>query len=146
MLECFVENDKMILLQPGDLPSVWIELLSRLEADEDYFKLYTKEWTFEWLMNGKLQLWKVHDAFVITQIIDFPATRVLQIIFASGKGLARDIPMCWEIFQRFAVTQNCRHIMLFGREGWARKIARHSDTVRLQGIVLMSEVSWPKGH
>jgi hypothetical protein len=148
MIECHADGSTttMSLLEPKDLPNVWQDLMAKIAEDSDFADLYTPEWIFEQIVKQKLQVWQIEDALLLTQVSLFPRASVFQIIFANGEGLVKNIPLCWEIFQRFAVTQNCTSIVLFGRKGWARKLAKQFPEVKESAVALKARVAWPKGH
>jgi hypothetical protein len=65
--------------------------------------------------------WPGQDCALVTQIEDYPASKVLQILWAGGR-----LPENWRALlaalERWAAAQGCREIETGGRPGWARRL------------------------
>lgn len=107
---------------------------------------YTVEWLQSQIAKGHLCVWVLGDCelVVLTQIVLLPnGTRVLEIIWAQGRGVERYIEMGFEVFQRFAHFAGCKRIEVRGRGGWT-KMFRRLPGVRVEYIYSVdvpSEVS-----
>lgn len=68
--------------------------------------------------SGTMQSFVEGDTWVITQIIDFPRKRVLEVFLVVG-----DMSSALEIYNRvfaFAREEGCVLVRAFGRDGWQK--------------------------
>lgn len=130
----------MCLLTFAQVQQHWPELERRLRESPDFLKYYTLEWLFEQVVKNHIQVWTIGtDLMVLTQILEMPARKVLQIIWAKGSDLDHYLPLVWEVFHQFARIAGCETLMLFGREGWVRKLRKWPE-VEFESVVLTCEV------
>ena len=54
--------------------------------------------------------------FVFTQIIHFPANRVLQAFLCFGNSLDEALPIIEATFERFAMETECSRLEITGRK------------------------------
>ncbi len=75
------------------------------------------------IIAGKMQLWVGKDGCAVTEIIQYPAKRVLHVFLASGTMEQildmSDSAMAW------GAAQGCTAMTLSGRKGWERALAPH---------------------
>jgi hypothetical protein len=108
------------------LQEIHIQLDSVKHIWEDY---YTKDFMTAQILNEAWQAWgfgsdgKVR-LLVITQIVVFPANRVLQILMALGNSLDECLPVMEATLERFANAAECGLCDAIGRPGWERKVPR----------------------
>lgn len=113
-------------IQPGELDRFWpvaAPLLARgLEHGTGY------RWTLPALRRSVAEsrrhlwlAWPGQDCALVTQIEDYPAAKVLQILWAGGT-----LPGNWRALlaalERWARAQGCSEIETGGRAGWARRL------------------------
>jgi len=70
----------------------------------------------------QLWIWVVDDkieACCITQIMDYPRRRVLQLPFIAGAGM-KDWLKAEKLFEAYAISQGCTQFEGFCRKGWTR--------------------------
>lgn len=104
---------------------------------------WTKESLYELTLNERFQLWGFGPKdeiriFVFTQIIHFPANRILQAFLCFGNSLEEALPIIEATFERFAMETQCKLFELVGRKGWEKKLKgfRHDYTVLSKNIEL----------
>lgn len=78
------------------------------------------------LVSGKMQLWPAPDACAVTEILVYPQRKILNVFLAGGKmetlvDMQKDV-LSW------ALAQGCDALMLSGRSGWTRALAKHGWT------------------
>ena len=88
---------------------------------------WTKDSLYELSMAERFQVWGFGPKdeiriFVFTQIIHFPANKVLQAFLCFGNSLNEALPIIEATFERFAMETQCELFELTGREGWKRKL------------------------
>ena len=119
--------EKLLLERPG----FWDQLLT-LEAIEQH------------LSSGGFQLWIVYlddkrFLFVMSQVIIYPACRVLKFFWASGNGLEDYIWALVDTMNQVAFDLGCTHMeMEVGRKGWGAKMRPFG--VSLSRQILRKEV------
>jgi hypothetical protein len=104
---------------------------------------WTKDSLYELTLNERFQLWgfgppdKI-QIFVFTQIVHYPANRILQAFLCFGNSLDDALPIIEATFERFAMETNCALFELSGRKGWERKLKnfRHDYTVLTRDVEL----------
>lgn len=67
---------------------------------------------------GKAQFWPGPASVIITEIVDYPQKRVLNIFLAAGT--LSELEAMSSALQDWAVTQGCQAVFLTGRRGWER--------------------------
>jgi hypothetical protein len=94
----------------------------------------------DFLVSGNAQLWAIADieenkfiGYVVTEIVQFPKTRVLSILLAAGERIGEWFRY-FEILEDFAKAHDCTHIQVFGRPGLEKvlkPLGFHSHKVML---------------
>jgi hypothetical protein len=97
---------------------------------------WTKGALYELSLEERFQVWGFGPSdqirvFVFTQIIHYPANRVLQAFLCFGNSLDEALPIIEATFERFAMETGCKVFELSGRKGWERKLKgfKHDYTV-----------------
>jgi hypothetical protein len=88
---------------------------------------WTKDSLYELTMNDRFQLWGFGPpdqirVFVFTQIVHYPANRILQAFLCFGNSLDEALPIIEATFERFAMETECKLFEIMGRKGWERKL------------------------
>lgn len=113
-------------------PSLWNQLLT-LETIEQH------------LASGGFQLWIVyiddkHYVFAMSQMIIYPACRVLKFFWASGHGLEDHFWALAESMNAVALDLGCTHTeMEVGRKGWEPRMRQFGYELSRQ--ILRKEVT-----
>lgn len=82
------------------------------------------------LQQGQYQLWVSFDdnariaGCVITEVIDYPSKRCLNMLFTAGANIKAWMVSMNEMLGRWARDQGCELIEGHGRPGWARLVAK----------------------
>lgn len=77
------------------------------------------------LVAKHMQLWvavtkkNIIKACAVTEIVDYPAKRVLFIVFAAGIEMHEWIKNI-EVLQNFAAYHDCEAVEIYGRPGWEK--------------------------
>lgn len=91
---------------------------------------YSKEDIFNMLLTGELQLWAVgtktaYVLFVMTQVVVFPKTKILNVLLAFGSLYPGALDLLFATFGRFCAIKNIDKIDIHdGRGGWGRVLRR----------------------
>jgi hypothetical protein len=80
---------------------------------------YTLEDLLHEINEGTMQSFAESESWVVTQIVDFPRKRYLEIVFAIG-NLA-DLKKIYPRLEAFARDNLCDGLRAFGRPGWMRQ-------------------------
>ena len=78
---------------------------------------------YEGLYKGTMQLWPAEKSCLVTEIINYPKMKVLNIFL--GGGDLREILSMHEDVIRWAKDQNCTALNMTGRFGWKKPLAKH---------------------
>lgn len=75
------------------------------------------------IVKGNLQLWPGPDGCMVTELIQYPRKKMLNIFLAGGTleqmhDMANDM-------RAWAKAQGCDGAMLSGRRGWVREMRKH---------------------
>ena len=83
------------------------------------------------LEEGRMQSFTVGDTWVVTQVIEFPQRRVLEIFLVVGDGT--DLEELSATATAFAQFQGCTMMRAYGRHGWMQhaKQLGWRDTARV---------------
>ena len=92
-------------------------------------------------MSGRYGIWVCEseagiDAAVVTEIVDYPRKRILEMMFVGGGNMALWLPEAIRVFDEHASSAGCAHIACLGRRGWARAWggAATGDVVVVRGL------------
>jgi len=120
---------EMRRISPDEWTVHWPHTSESLDRIPQFWADYwTKEFINGAVLSGAWQAWgfgaKVGDinVIVLTQIVEFPANRFLQIPLAFGNHLDRCLPTIEATIERFAVEAKCDICEVIGREGWQKKL------------------------
>ena len=85
----------------------------------DVPELVAKIGSFEW------QFWIIwsetdYAGAIVTAIEVWPDHKALRIIAAGGDGKTRE--MAQETLEAFARAEGCKHLIMWGRKGWQRRL------------------------
>ena len=80
----------------------------------------------ELIMNGQCQLWSADDGCVVTNVIEYPNYRALDIWLCGG-SLERIMDMLPDI-ERFGKYIDAKRITSCGRPGWLKLLSPHGYT------------------
>lgn len=118
-------------VKTSELCGVWemVEPLLRLSLLRGgCAHLYSVGDVFVSLKREDRQLWlgfntlgKV-EGFAVTEIIDYPKARVLQIFALGGKDFYKIKDSGWELLESFALNTGCDYINFSGRLGWKKEM------------------------
>jgi hypothetical protein len=84
--------------------------------------VYASEDIFDALLSGKMQAFYNDDATVITEIVQFPRARYLQVIICIGK-LDAVMDLHPKVID-FAKANACKYMISSGRKGWTPFVKR----------------------
>lgn len=125
-----VESEVRRIL-PEEWGHHWPQVSEALDRIAPFWSDYwTKDWIREAVMSGIWYAWGFGktpgelNIIVLTQIIDFPANRILQVLLAFGNNLDKLLPTMEAALEKFAALSNCRYVEIVGRPGWERKLPR----------------------
>lgn len=92
-------------------------------------------WVYACVKSQKCQLWVVTHGgaivVVVTTINNYPAKRVLEVLFVAGNAGDNFDEMLsegWETLKAFANDKGCKEIMGMGRKGWIKAIKDDINT------------------
>lgn len=80
---------------------------------------YTFEDILAEIEQGQMQSFAEGDSWVVTQIVDFPRKRYLEIVFAIGS--LEELKAIYPRLEEFARVNLCDGMRAFGRQGWMRQ-------------------------
>ena len=80
---------------------------------------YTLDDILHEIEEGRMQSFAEGESWVVTQIIDFPRKRYLEIVFAIGN--LDELKGIYPRLEQFARDNLCDGMRAFGRQGWMRQ-------------------------
>lgn len=132
-------------MPPEEFVRYWPDIQREMDKVPHIWETWwTKEHIFHSVMCGQFQVWAAgHDGsvrmFLVTQIANYPAARILTSILMLGNSLDASIDALWAALEQFARQQECDRVEVVGRKGFERKLAKYG--LRPQSIVLGCPVS-----
>lgn len=105
---------------------------------------WTKEALFHSILAGQFQIWAAgHDGsvrlFLVTQIVNYPACRVLNSILMLGNSLDASMDALHAALEQFARNEGCARMEVLARPGFERKLAKYG--LRKYGVALGTVVT-----
>jgi len=104
-------------LQLSEIDEKWEYLLPGLKRVLAYNDRYSCDDIKALLKESKAQLFYTSSSFCVTEIIQYPRIKVLNIFLMSGDMAAID---CLGMIEQWAITQGCSEIEETGRRGWVK--------------------------
>lgn len=108
---------------------LWPEIQKEMDKVQEHWEMwYTKPFVFNAVMAGQWQVWAAGDdgrakLVLFTQIVFYPAAKVLQGIFVLGNSLEPCMDAVWAATEKFARENDCVRMEVLGRRGWERKLS-----------------------
>jgi|TARA_R110000824_G_C14885124_1_gene643850 hypothetical protein len=99
----------------------WIEGALKLLDTHDFFDIK------EGILNGRFVLWPAPDGCLVTEFIEYPKYRVLNVFLGGGK-LERLVDMR-PAMEDFAKKTGCKKISITGRKGWQKILNNNGGKV-----------------
>jgi hypothetical protein len=78
---------------------------------------------YEGLYRGTMQLWPAKESCLVTEIINYPKKKVLNV-FLGGGDLTEILSMHEDVIS-WAKEQGCTALNMTGRFGWKKPLAKH---------------------
>lgn len=77
----------------------------------------------EAIKDGRMQSFAEGDTWAVTQVLDFPRKRVLEIVLVAGD--MADAKVLYDKVLAFGREIGCNLVRTFGRDGWAKEAKDH---------------------
>lgn len=108
-----------------------LDLFEELDKARPYIEaaLEYSNGTHDWydivsgVLTGKMQLWPTDNGALVTEIIDYPRKRCINV-FLGGGDMAELVDKHGEIIM-WAQENGCVSALISGRDGWARAFKEH---------------------
>lgn len=75
------------------------------------------------ILSGKMQIWPAPHGVAVTEIIVYPARKVLHIFLAAGE-LEQLLDMI-DAATAWGRSEGCQSLTMTGRKGWQRILSKH---------------------
>lgn len=109
----------MIRIPADKITAIWPHVVDMVQAAlERGSGEYRVEHLWQGLVEGSAQLWTDGKSIAVTMPVDYPATRLLYVLVASGD--LSGVETMWPQVEAFAREQGCSAVQFFGRPGWRR--------------------------
>lgn len=123
------EQSEVHILDLGNIQTYWPQIVGLLKSLPHTWRIYTVDSLHNRILAGDIQVWVVGKEdirqVVFTQIANYPATRILEIIWGAGTGFIEEaIPALDATLERFAALQECDEIAIIGRRGWVKPLRK----------------------
>lgn len=101
----------------------WDDIVGMLKKVPETWLCHTLESLYANAISGTMQVWTVGPsdkvlAVVFTHVLEFPAMRILDVIWLCGEGALEGLDVLDTTVEEFARVQNCSRIDAIGRRGW----------------------------
>lgn len=139
-----VDDTVVEMLTPEKFELYWPSISKQLDYIPHVWSIWwTKDYIRQMVMQGLWQCWGVGDGMAITvvtftQIVNFPANKVFQVILAFGEGIDKALPTLVASYEKFASGMGCTMAEVTGRPGWEAKLRAHG--FRRQTVILTRTV------
>jgi hypothetical protein len=93
---------------------------------------HTVEDVVEAIKTGGMQCWWNDRAMVVTEVVQYPRGRALNVFLAAG--WLEDVMSLQPQIEDFGRNQGCQSMHMRGRKGWRRVLPKHgwSETVAFE--------------
>jgi hypothetical protein len=113
------------LFSEHEVDAYWPKIVELMEQVPHTWDHSTVESLQEAIAEGRMQIWGLAsetriEAVLFTQLVTYPAKKVMQVVWACGSGLIEALPEIEVKMECFARMQGCDEVQIIGREGWER--------------------------
>lgn len=122
------------MMGPKELDRFWPNLQGALEGCPEIWEATETIESLRFkLLTGNLQAWAVGsggtaEMVAFTQVVQHAKGATLQILWAAKSGTSTPLLACLTkleaVLERFADSQGCETVQIFGRPGWERILRR----------------------
>ena len=137
------------IMTADSLVEFWPKICEQLDRIPLFWGTrWTKESLHEAVMVGRYQVWGFGkpgsvNVIVFTEVVDYPANRILRIPLIFGNSLDQMLPiMEATMINKYAQEAGCSYCEAVGRAGWERKVPRFKRV----GVLLRCEVKRKRMH
>jgi hypothetical protein len=109
---------------------VWHDVAPFLERALKYahFK-YLLDDIYKAIQKNDMQLWLAYTdegmcACFVTNVLEFPQERTLEIVFCGGKNMRVWVADVWKVISDFGRISHCKACEVIGRRGWKRVLTK----------------------
>lgn len=137
---------QVCLLTRAQAEEHWDKIEWRIEATPETERFYAKDELKTLIFAEKMQVWTAgKDLVLFTQIISPGSKKVLQIVFAHGKGISQHWDELKEKFHVFGWMFGCTSMEVLGREGWSRRF-RKEEGFKIEYVAYSVPITAPQMH
>ena len=111
-----------------DVQYVWPKVEPMLDkvCHRSQGELLAKDY-LPYIMDGDMQLWLGLDEdkifiSMVTQFIYYPQKKILRVIAIAGEKFLEAHEKFNDMFESFAITNDCSALELWGRKGWKKML------------------------
>ena len=111
-----------------DIQYVWPKVEPMLDkvCHRSQGELLAKDY-LPYIMDGDMQLWLGLDEdkifiSMVTQFIYYPQKKILRVIAIAGEKFLEAHEKFNDMFESFAITNDCSALELWGRKGWKKML------------------------
>tara|TARA_R110000824_G_scaffold73931_1_gene188206 strand:+ start:1146 stop:1520 length:375 start_codon:yes stop_codon:yes gene_type:complete len=110
----------------------WIESALKVYDTHDFEDIK------EGVLNGRYHLWHGEDACIITEFIEYPKYRVLNVFL--GGGDLKKLMIMRKSVEKFGKETGCKKLVASGRKGWLKVFKNSKDTKKVHGYMYAKEL------
>lgn len=117
-------------IRPECVVDVWHEAAPQLQRALDRTKERTLHDVLVQLVTGNAQLWRVYEAWAVTEIQIFPRKRAALLSLMGGTFNQDHVREMRDMLYKWAKHYRCDEIRIVGRRGWLKFLPEcHETTV-----------------
>lgn len=120
-----VAAPRMVRIAADALEGVWPKIASEIAAAAARSGRFGEAHVKGWIEQGHMQLWlsvkREPEAVCVTELLDYPAMRVVSIVLATGKGMAAALGHLDALIE-WGRAQGAERIEAWARPGWSRRL------------------------
>lgn len=117
-----------------DVQYVWHKVEPMLDkvCNRSQGELLAKDY-LPYIMDGDMQLWLAIDnnkivMSMVTQFVEYPQKKILRVIAIAGEKFSEVHKKFNDMFESFAITNDCSALELWGRKGWKKMLPEWNDS------------------
>lgn len=137
-------------LTKEQIDTYWPMIVRELDRIPHTWNVYwTKDFLYQGAMVGMFEVWasgppEEIKIVLFTQIVNYPANKILQAILILGNSLEEAMPSLEAVLTRYAQVYHATVMEVTGRPGWEKKLSEFG--LRKTGIVLSKAVHEERLH
>jgi len=123
-----VDKEMVMLIDPKECKLIWNQLVHLfLKGKQSWEPFMDLDYIYASIISGNFQLWVLirqgnYRAVLLTEIVEYPKTKILRFIHVSGEGIFQGIQKKFRVCLEWAKSNGIAAYQIYGTRAWGRAL------------------------